>query len=831
MMDSKLMRKVTRNLLTAVMLISDLLENAWKGYNCTLFAYGQTGSGKSYTIMGYEPNLGLVPQVCSNLFTQINNRGKSDVSYEVTFSMLEIYNEEVRDLLSLERGKVKRSLTLRERHDRTGFFADGLTVRPVADYQAIKASLAEGDRNRSLAATRMNETSSRAHTIVTVQLRQNFPGNITKFAAINLVDLAGSERQSQTGAIGDRFKESTNINKSLTSLGNVLEALVKKQAGKKVHVNFRDSKLTMLLKNALGGNSKATMVATISPAQENYEQTLSTLRYADRTKRIKNQAHVNQAATDQLVKELLQEKERLLYELEMSRKQAAAGLSSEALTKAKLEYEEQINRYKQEMEDLQTSWAERLSREQEAKQKRIDELEAEEKQKDRVPYLWNLNEDLSLCAKIIHFLPEGKVRLVGNTKAEPAADIVLSGPGYYQQHAVIKFVDGKMSITPQQGKVCVNGKEVKEKKSLHHNDRVCFEDRAIFVINDPRKVAKFKKEGKKLESISYEFAQKELSRQFVESIEGDETLKHEVLSILPLVRDATAIAEDLSKGYKFEVVIVSPLARGLSEGRNEIYIKMMDQNTGNVYMWGTEKFVKRQGVMMDQYGRYISEGEHVLNEYSELEDPYYEPPETECLLGIAVIPLLALSMMVPYKDTLVMLNYEAERVGSLEVQITPCDAEGNEDHDYDIDEPTDLTWCKFAFFDHNQPYLCEPKSGINPVYDLNQMISIVNANHLFQDYVVNQDLSIEIWGYQDIERSTASRVNPSARSKYKSDMIESYRKENILLKNCLIEIEDILSSRPRSCESCGDERLKAVRDELDKLRTNLADKNSWAIDL
>ncbi|XP_067932196.1 kinesin-like protein KIF28P [Watersipora subatra] len=796
-----------------------MLVNAWKGYNCTLFAYGQTGSGKSYTIMGYEANIGLVPRICSELFRQVNSRTEPGVSCEVTFSMLEIYNEEVRDLLSSKKSKEKPSLKVRE--GKNGFYADGLIERPVADYQALNSSLAEGDRSRSLAATKMNETSSRAHTMVTIKLRQNFPSNVTKLAALNLVDLAGSERQKQTGSEGDRFKESTKINQSLSTLGSVLEALVKNQQGTgKWHVPFRDSKLTLLLKNALGGNSRTTMVATISPAAENYEQSLSTLKYADRTKKIRNNARVNEMATDKLVQQLLSEKEALLRELELSRSRGTSTLNAEELAKAKAEHEEEIERYKQEMQDIRKSWSERLQSEQQKQQERIDELEKEEKRKERVPYLWNLNEDLSLCAKIIHFLPEGEVSTIGNQRADPLADITLSGPGYYQKHAAAKYTDGKMSITPIQGKVFVNGREISEKKSLHHNDRVCFEGKAIFVVADPRKVAKYKKEGKSMKAISYEFARSELDKRIVESIEGDENLKHEVLTIIPLVRDANAISSELFKHCKFEQLLVSALSRGLLEGRTEVYIKMTNEQTGNSYLWKTDQFTKRHGIMMDLYIKYQEQGVAALDVLDELDDPFYEPPETECLVGVVVVPLVSLSIMTDYQDSLLLMNYDAEAVGHLEVELVPCDASGDEDVDYGFIEPSDLTWCKFKFFDFHQTYQTDQVSGINPRYAFSKKISIKDAGHEFEHYVSNMDMCIEIWGYQDVQRDSSKSMSPSEALRRKNWQLQAYQAENSLYKDYLGDITQILEEG-EFCSDCNRGPLKAIRKKLDDLETEL----------
>lgn len=173
----------------------------------------------------------------------------------------------------------------------------------------------EGSRNRSVAATQMNATSSRAHTIVLIEMKQKtiIDGrNIERFSAMNLVDLAGSEKTDKTGATGDRLKEASAINKSLSMLGLVISTLADHAIGKtKAKIPYRDSVLTKILKNALGGNSKTIMICALSPAQDNYEETLSTLRYADQAKKIKNSAIVNESASDKLIRELKAENTRL----------------------------------------------------------------------------------------------------------------------------------------------------------------------------------------------------------------------------------------------------------------------------------------------------------------------------------------------------------------------------------------------------------------------------------------------------------------------------------------------------------------------------------------
>ncbi|KAF1393022.1 hypothetical protein PFLUV_G00034080 [Perca fluviatilis] len=291
-----------------------ILENALQGYNATLLAYGQTGSGKSYSMVGYGPNKGLVPKLCDRLFQAIREN-QDTRQCQVFFSMLEIYNEQVVDLLS--RGsRNPGGLRVREEQQR-GFYVEGLRTVPCDSAPQVEQLMEQGTRTRTTAATHMNANSSRSHMLIILQLKQIFSKeSITKQSNINLVDLAGSERQRSSGSEADRLKEGTAINLSLTTLGNVISSLADVAVGKKVvHIPYRDSVLTKLLQSALGGNSRTVMIATLSPADICYEESLSTLRYAERAKRIQNRAVVNESPTERLVKELKAENARLLQRL------------------------------------------------------------------------------------------------------------------------------------------------------------------------------------------------------------------------------------------------------------------------------------------------------------------------------------------------------------------------------------------------------------------------------------------------------------------------------------------------------------------------------------
>lgn len=281
-----------------------VLDNAWNGFHCCLFAYGQTGAGKSYSMVGYGYNKGIVPISCEEIFSRIGNEKDPEKRYEVTVSMIEIYNEAIQDLLIDVGLRPKKGLEVRE-SKALGIYIDGVIKRPVENYEAIETTIEEATNHRTVGSTLMNATSSRAHTVQIIEFKAVTNGSAT-VSMINLVDLAGSEKAAQTGATGDRLKEGSMINKSLSALGNVIEKLADRGSEKKknVLIPYRDSKLTRLLQNALGGSSKTIMICALSPASSNHEETLSTLRYADRAKKIKNVAVPNENPQERLMREL-----------------------------------------------------------------------------------------------------------------------------------------------------------------------------------------------------------------------------------------------------------------------------------------------------------------------------------------------------------------------------------------------------------------------------------------------------------------------------------------------------------------------------------------------
>ncbi|KAL7104710.1 hypothetical protein ACP275_07G001000 [Erythranthe tilingii] len=284
-----------------------MVDNCMSGYNSCMFAYGQTGSGKTYTMMGeidkmdgkLSDDCGITPRVFEYLFTRITkeeeSRKQERLIYSCKCSFLEIYNEHITDLLEPS----STNLLLRE-DSKAGVYVENLTEHSVRTVNDVLQLLQQGAANRKIAATHMNSESSRSHSVFTCVIESRWEKDSMahlRFGRLNLVDLAGSERQKSSGAEGDRLKEAANINKSLSTLGLVIMSLVDLAQGKHRHVPYRDSRLTFLLQDSLGGNSKTTIIANVSSSICSANETLSTLKFAQRAKLIQNNAKINEDAS------------------------------------------------------------------------------------------------------------------------------------------------------------------------------------------------------------------------------------------------------------------------------------------------------------------------------------------------------------------------------------------------------------------------------------------------------------------------------------------------------------------------------------------------------
>lgn len=505
-----------------------LLDNAFQGYNNCIFAYGQTGSGKSYSMMGYGDEEGVIPRICRDMFYRIENiQGDKNMSCTVEVSYLEIYNERVRDLLN---PTTKGNLKVRE-HPSTGPYVEDLAKLVVRSFPEIDHLMDEGNKARTVAATNMNETSSRSHAVFTLTLTQKRHDAETnmdteKVAKISLVDLAGSERANSTGATGARLKEGAEINRSLSTLGRVIAALADlsspKTTKKGMQVPYRDSVLTWLLKDSLGGNSLTAMIAAISPADINFDETLSTLRYADSAKRIKNHAVVNEDPNARMIRELKEELAQLRSKLttggSIAEEQYSADTPLEkqivSITQAdgsikkvsKAEIAEQLSQSEKLYEDLNQTWEEKMKKTEIIHKEREAALEdlgiSIEKgfvgvsTPKKMPHLVNLSDDPLLAECLVYNLKPGTTT-VGNMDNEQSIegeethsetiDIRLNGSKILRDHCTFENVDGIVTVVPKDGAaVMVNGVRIENPKRLRSGYRVILGDFHIFRFNHPQ---------------------------------------------------------------------------------------------------------------------------------------------------------------------------------------------------------------------------------------------------------------------------------------------------------------------------------------------------------
>ncbi|KAH7912466.1 hypothetical protein BJ138DRAFT_1004364 [Hygrophoropsis aurantiaca] len=500
----------------------ELLDHGFSGFNACILAC-ECLISLSWARNG--PDKGIIPLTCSELFVRVEDKKAVDpnINFTVEVSYIEIYNEKVRDLLN---PKNTGNLRVRE-HPSLGPYVEDLSKLMVNSYEEMMTLMDEGNKARTVAATNMNETSSRSHAVFTLLLtmkRHDVDTNLDteKVSRISLVDLAGSERANSTGATGQRLKEGANINKSLTTLGKVISslALASQDTGKKgkkgkadEFVPYRDSVLTWLLKDSLGGNSKTAMIAAISPAD--YEETLSTLRYADQAKKIKNKAVVNEDPNAKLVRELKEELELLRARVAGStgedtfdasvppEKQKVTYQTKDGKIKTvtKAELQEQMETSEKLMQSLNETWEQKMSRTQEVQKEREKALEelgiTVEKNlvgvhtPKKMPHLVNLVHPLmSEC--LIYQLKLGTTT-VGRLDSDKLAAIRLSGDNILEEHCSFENTDGKVTLHAMPDSVTfLNGKQLEPGQAykLRSGYRIILGEHHVFRFNNPEEVRK-----------------------------------------------------------------------------------------------------------------------------------------------------------------------------------------------------------------------------------------------------------------------------------------------------------------------------------------------------
>ncbi|KAK7815295.1 hypothetical protein U0070_019139 [Myodes glareolus] len=742
-----------------------ILDSAWRGYNATLLAYGQTGSGKSYSMIGFGANKGIIPRVCEELFQAIKMQKKNlelqidwqaanpelllsaPPPLQVMFSMLEIYNEQIRDLLS--RTKTPGGLKVRE-DQQLGFFVEGLKWVPCENYAQIEKLMEQASKTRMTASTNMNASSSRSHMVITIQFKQVFLDTaLTKQSSINMVDLAGSERQKSSGAEGDRLREGSRVNLSLTSLGNVISALADSAMGKKVlHIPYRDSVLTKLLQSALGGNSRTTLIAAISPADICYEETLSTLRYAESS---------FGTLFDGLVFAVGVQEENQVTEHPacfLAEWQLGTRTWAHLLEQARKEWEEQYAALSQEQQMVKA-----------------------------LPHLLNVNEDPQLTGALKFFIHNGSCD-VGRAASNA---ICLQGLGITDKHASFVNLDGKVTVAPHgKCKVIVNGVPVTSRTKLQHLDRIILGSNSAFLyIGFPSE-----RGAKDLSRYDYDFFQ--LERAAAEGVSmdmlgtgspGDGQADPSILAVfqdyiklMPLVVEANQMSEELKKGLRMELKVKN-LASSDSRGfdlQKEVMVKVTKPRTHEVWIWSKAKFINRKFLMEELYQRFLeSEDSQVAQE----DDPFWDPVEV-VHLGSAHIWLQSLAYRMMLEEQVEFLNYDGLEEAVLHIRITPCSPEGwaHSEEDVVID-PLELLgkridfqiqiirclgvkWLKedanrgiqmgYRIYDLPNTLYTKPVwKSVNPRIEETVHIVALSASREFLDYLLTNALVVDLWGLQE----------------------------------------------------------------------------------
>ncbi|KAM5164707.1 kinesin-like protein KIF28P [Mantella aurantiaca] len=726
-------------------------------------------------MIGYGANRGIIPVVCEELFRAIESNQDNDKRYQVTFSMLEIYNEQVTDLLS----KTKKTGGLKVREDQhQGFYVDGLKLVPCESYVQIERLMEQGKKTRTTASTSMNSSSSRSHMVITIHFKQIFlEDDITKQSTIHLVDLAGSERQKSSGSEGDRLKEGACVNLSLTTLGNVISALAEAAMGRKViHIPYRDSVLTKLLQSALGGNSRTVMIAAVSPADICYEETLSTLRYAERAKKIKNKAVINASPTERLIKELKAENNKLLSRL------AGLGSSGKRVEKETKELRRLLAENELRIQAIQNTWEMQLQEARKEWEQQFAAITQERRMIQSFPYLLNINEDPQLSGVLKYFIQEGS----SDVGQAPSNAITLRGLGILPKHATFTNFENKVLVKPYgKAKVVVNGVPIVMDTKLQHLDRLILGSNSGYLYIGFPAERGIEDIGK----FDYDFFQSELAAAegfsvdklgAISSKDGKPdpsvlAVFHDYIKLMPLVAEANQMSEELMKDLKFELKVKN-LALTDSRGydlQKDIMVKVISTKTQQVWMWSKSKFINRKFLMEELYQRFL-DGDINLDRKS---DPFWDPVEV-IHLGSSHIWLQSLAYCMKLEEQTEVLDSEGTEEAVLMINITPCSSSERPLSEEDIViDPLELLgrnivfqihiqqclgvrWLKetagrgiqlgYYFYDVPQPLYTKPIwKTVNPVIDHKLQFVALNVSNEFLNYLQKNALVVDLWGLQE----------------------------------------------------------------------------------
>jgi kinesin family protein 1 len=682
-----------------------VMESALEGRNICLFAYGQTGAGKSFSMLGktdIEELQGIIPRTCREIFKVIDKTGDNPlIKSSVSIQVVEVYCEQINDLLADRKswppGGFKPRLT------KDGYQCDTV-VKPCMNFADIEHAFKFADRNRSVGSHALNPESSRAHTIYTIKYERKTRASATATqeevvtSRINLVDLAGSERTESAGTSGQMLKEGNAINLSLTALGNCIHAL---SEGKRP--GFRDSKLTLLLQGSMT-NGKVIMIAAVSPASICFEESMSTLRFAERIKlvKIKAKKNVTLDPVAEIKKEMEEMRRKMQQEIDELRMRAegkgpvssggGAGGDPEELTRLKALLAEQQENEKALREDMERQVHELAETEADRANnaKKISEqwraalgAATDEKKEDiKEPHLLNLNPEPRLAETLIYKLKDGKTT-VGRQNKDSPPDLDFSGMGMLKDHCYFVWSGKKVTlhVNAPGARTLVNGQLVEEKAELKHNYRIWLGNNYAFRFAFPG----HEDEGEKFDGeqkADYFYAEEEIAREQAKASGADgapSALNHKLSEALKKVEQANIIAGDLSRDCVFQPKIITDRVTG--ENIVVVYCTL-PQGT---LSWPWDKFNVRLVDMVKMWEGW---------QYATNNDVEYKPPADENnpfvdkdyqLVGEADVWLQPLCNMIDIDLAPPLLNVGGGKEGDLSIQVVPLD-KNNDEGPWDDDD-------------------------------------------------------------------------------------------------------------------------------------------------
>lgn len=667
-----------------------VMMSALEGRNVCLFAYGQTGAGKSFSMLGKAdpPSMqGIIPRTCREIFKVIDrDKGNPLVSSEVAIQTVEIYCEQINDLLADR--KTWPPAGFKPKMTKDGFACDTI-MKPCMNYEDIEAAFNFADRNRSVGSHALNPESSRAHTIyqITYMKRTKVSADAKQCETIttklNLVDLAGSERMESAGTSGQMLKEGNAINLSLTALGNTIKAL---SEGKRAQ--FRESKLTLLLQSSMT-NGKVIMIAAVSPASICFDESVSTLRFAERIKMVKIKAKKNVTLDPvaEIKKEMEEMRKRMQDEIDELRRGGGSAMGGGGADPAVVEeLKRMLDEQKENERQLKLDMEKRLKEmEEDTDSKKARAIKIQEQWKTAlggatmqkaadvlVPHLLNLNEDPRLAETLIYTIETERV-VAGRANKESPPKLEFNGMGIVKNHCVFEYnaSAGEVFIVPgPNARCCVNGRQVTERTELKHNYRVWLGNNYAFRFAFPGHEDKAETLAEKPD---YLFAEAEIAK-FAAGNESDVTvhgaLGHQLSEALKKVEQANIIAGDLNRDATFAPKII----KNRNSGEDNVVVHVTLPQGNLVWQW--DKFSSR---LVDMVKVWQSWQYAVANDQSfSLPDDNPFVDHGYQLIGEADVWLQSLGNMIDLDAEPVVLSPSGAQEAKLTVQIVPLDVNGNE---------------------------------------------------------------------------------------------------------------------------------------------------------